>query len=118
MFPRILPRVLLPFVLALVAHAAPPADGVVVFNELMYNPAGMGEEGEWIEITNLMGVSVDLSSWRVEGGIEFTIPENTVLAGGAHLVVAKTPATIPDALPVTATVRTSVMLVCAMLAAP
>ena len=97
MFPRLLACLSL-FFLLVPSQAAPPADGVIVFNEIMYNPAGTGEAAEWIELANLMGVSVDMSGWRIEAGINFTFPNGTVLPGGAQLVVAKTPASIPGSL--------------------
>lgn len=67
-------------------------DCVVVFNEIHYNPAGPSEDGEWIELFNQLGIMVDLSGWRLTGGIDYTFPEETFLAPGAYLVVAKTPA--------------------------
>ncbi len=69
-------------------HASP--DSVVVFNELQYNPPGQGEEGEWLELFNQMGIKVDLSGWRIDG-INYTFPGGTILDPGAYLVVAKTP---------------------------
>jgi len=39
-------------------------DSTVVFNEIMYNPAGTGaasDSQEWVELYNQMGVDVDLS---------------------------------------------------------
>ena len=42
-------------------------DGVVVFNEVQYNPAGSDESGEWIELFNQMGIITDISGWRIEG---------------------------------------------------
>jgi Lamin Tail Domain/Domain of unknown function (DUF4457)/CotH kinase protein len=77
--------------------AAPPADGVVVFNELNYHPTA-GDAAEWIELSNLMTVNVDISGWSITGGVEFTFPNGTVIAGGAQLVIAKTPGAIPGAL--------------------
>ena len=78
-------------------RAASPSDGVISFNEVMYHPA-TGDAGEWVELHNMMGVSVDLSGWRLEGGIAFTFPDGTVMTGGADLVVAKTPGSIAGAL--------------------
>jgi hypothetical protein len=43
------------------------SDGVVVFNEIQYNPAGSDESGEWIELFNQMGIITDISGWRIEG---------------------------------------------------
>jgi hypothetical protein len=38
------------------------ADGVVVFNEIMFHPGTHAAGGEWLELHNQMAVDVDLSS--------------------------------------------------------
>lgn len=87
-------------VLALLASSlvAVAADSVVVFNELQYHPANEATQTEWVEIRNMHGVDVDISGWRIEGGIDFTFPEGTRIAGGAFIVVAKVPGQIPGAM--------------------
>ena len=74
-----------------IPHVDGAADSVVVFNEVQYNPPGQGEEGEWLELFNQMGIKVDISGWRIDG-IDYTFPEGTILDPGSYLVVAKTPA--------------------------
>jgi hypothetical protein len=78
--------------------AAPPVDAVIVFSEINYHPADDNDAAEWIEVQNAMGVSVDLSDWRITGGIDYVFPDKTVLAGGATLVVAKTPGNLPGSV--------------------
>ena len=67
-------------------------DSVVVFNELHF----LTEEGEteWIELHNQMAVDVDMSGWRLRGGIKFDFPADTVIGGGDFLVVAADPAAL------------------------
>jgi hypothetical protein len=77
--------------LASPALALPPNDAVVTFNEIHYNPAGTGEAGEWVELHNQMAVDVDLSGWRLNGGIDYRFPVGTVIPGGAQMVIAKSP---------------------------
>ena len=49
--------------LGLVCHpVSASSDGVVVFNEVQYNPAGSDESGEWIELFNQMGIITDILS--------------------------------------------------------
>ena len=79
-------------------RALPPNDAVIVFNEIHYNPPGTGEAGEWIELFNMMGVSVDMSGWRISGGADYSFADGTVLLAGGHLVIAKTPGSIPGSL--------------------
>ena len=67
------------------------ADSVVVFNEIHYNPVGPTESGEWIELYNQMGINVDLSSWKLSGGIDFEFPEGTLVPPGGLVIVAKDP---------------------------
>lgn len=64
-------------------------DSVVVFNEVMYQPADP-DTIEWVEIHNQMAVDVELSNWSLDG-IAFTFPTNTIIAGGAYLVIASDP---------------------------
>ena len=75
-------------------------DSVVTFNEVHYHPQGLTEDGEWIELHNLNGVNVDLSGWRISGGVDFTFPTGTVIPGKGHRVIARNPAiaAIPNAL--------------------
>ncbi|MES2571143.1 MAG: lamin tail domain-containing protein, partial [Verrucomicrobiota bacterium] len=65
-------------------------DTTTVFNEVMYHPANAAEP-EWIELHNQMAVNMDLSGWRITGGIDFTFPNGTAIAAGGHLVVASNP---------------------------
>ncbi|MGK0186405.1 MAG: hypothetical protein ACI9R3_002188 [Verrucomicrobiales bacterium] len=73
------------------------ADSVVTFNELQYHPADSGQQStpEWIELTNLMAVNVDLSGWRLRGGIDYDFPEGTVIEAGGYLVIADHPKAMP-----------------------
>jgi len=73
------------------------ADSTVVFNEIMYHPLADADL-EWIELYNQMAVDMDLSGWRLDGGVDFDFPAGTVLPGGGYLVVAAA----PDSLPVQA----------------
>lgn len=70
------------------AHAR---DSVVVFNEVHYHPLGEGQDLEWIELHNQMAVDIELSAWRIDGGIQFDFPLGTVIPGGGYLVVARNP---------------------------
>ncbi len=66
-------------------------DSTVVFNELMYHPTDVDEQLEWVELHNQMAVDMDLSNWRLDGGIQFTFEEGTFLGGGEYLVIARNP---------------------------
>ena len=82
-------------VLAWAGSTAPNAvharDSVVVFNEVHYHPAGIGAPLEWLELHNQMATDVDMSAWRIDGGIQFDFELGTVIPGGGHLVIARDP---------------------------
>lgn len=49
---------------------------------------------EFIEIRNAGGAAVDVSGWKISGGIDFTIPVSTSIPAGGYKVIAKTPGRI------------------------
>src|SRR6266511_889019 len=67
------------------------ADSVITFNEIMYHPAKDDFGMEWLELYNQMSVNMDISNWRIAGGVEFQFPSNTVFAANSYLVVAANP---------------------------
>ena len=70
------------------------ADSTLSFNEIMYHPAAGETTGEWVELRNLLAVDIDLSGWSIQGGVQYTFASNTIVKGGAFVVVA----VAPDAL--------------------
>ncbi|YCM43698.1 lamin tail domain-containing protein [Verrucomicrobiaceae bacterium 227] len=79
--------------LLFLAFAAPllAVDSVVTFNEIHYNPQGPEEDQEWIELHNQMAINVDLSGWKLTGGVDFTFPQGTTIPGGSTYLIAKNP---------------------------
>lgn len=73
------------------------AGSVVVFNELQYHPANPAEP-EWIELHNQMTVDVDLSGWRIRGGVDFDFPAGTVISARGYLLVSGVPASVQSAI--------------------
>ncbi|MCI0536135.1 MAG: lamin tail domain-containing protein [Verrucomicrobiales bacterium] len=77
-----------------------PRPGLVVINEIMYNPRPTEMNDEFIELENITGVTVPLfdpnaatNTWRVAGGIDFLFPQNFSLPpNGRVLVVSFDPA--------------------------
>ena len=70
------------------ASSAYATDSVLVFNELQYHPANELTETEWVELRSLQAVDVDISGWRIDGGIDYTFPAGTIMPGGGSIVVA------------------------------
>lgn len=82
-------------ILSLLAVGVSPllafADSPVVFNEIMYHPLTNESQLEWVELQNQMAVDVDLSGWRLDGGISFRFPDGSVIRAGEYLLVAASP---------------------------
>jgi hypothetical protein len=78
--------------LSLVAMAH--ADATVVFNEVHYHPATNEAAFEWIELRNQLAVDADISDWTITGDVDYRFPSNSILRGGAFLVVALSPSNI------------------------
>jgi hypothetical protein len=56
---------------------------------------------EFIELRNAGGSALDISGWKVAGGVNFTIPAGTTIAAGGYRVVAKNPARIQTVYAIT-----------------
>lgn len=67
----------------------------VVINEVMFHfPAGTllaaaPNPEEWIELFNRGANAIDLSGWRLDDAVSFTLPPGTMLPAGGHLVIAR-----------------------------
>lgn len=68
----------------------------VVINEFHYNPSFNPVRESFIEILNDTDATVDLSNWRVRGGVDFYFPPGTFLGAHAFAVVAEDPVTISN----------------------
>lgn len=71
-----------------------PTEGLRI-SEIMYFPAPLGfndnTSAEFIEIHNPTSADITLQTvgeaWRIEGGVEYIFPENTVVSAGSSLVL-------------------------------
>ena len=68
-----------------------PTTSPVVINEIMYHPAGDNDAEEFIELYNAGPGEVDLTGWKIRGGIRYDFLAGEALAAGAYLVVAHDP---------------------------
>ena len=80
--------------LAVATRVHAVGDSVAVFNEVMYHPAANEAALEWVELHNQMAVDVDISAWRLRGGIAYDFPPDTILPGGGYAVIARDPAAV------------------------
>ena len=69
----------------------------------MYQPFGNDETLEYIELHNQQAVDMDLSGWKINGGVDYDFPEGTVIPGGGYMVVAKDPVALEAATGITDT---------------
>lgn len=44
---------------------------------------------EWLELYNRGAAAIDLTNWKLDGGIEFDFPSGTIIPAGGYLVIAK-----------------------------
>ncbi|MFA4830729.1 MAG: lamin tail domain-containing protein [Patescibacteria group bacterium] len=65
-----------------VAPATMPTN--VVINELLPNPAGADDDGEWIELKNTGAETINLAGWKLgdSSSKRYTITQGTLSAGG------------------------------------
>jgi hypothetical protein len=84
-------------VLCLLASRPAHADSTLVFNEVMYHPAGVEAELEWIELRSQMAVDMDISGWYLGSGVSYVFAEGTVVPGGGFLVLAASPSALAAA---------------------
>ena len=72
-------------------------DSTVVFNEIMYNPITEDSAMEFIELQNQLVVDMDISDWRLAGGVEYQFPDGTIVPGRGQIVVAIDPDALESA---------------------
>ena len=60
---------------------------VISFGTIEFNPASGNQDQEYIQLINPNTIAVDISDWRLKGGIEHTFAPGTVLAPGGLLYV-------------------------------
>ncbi len=61
----------------------------VVINEIMYHPISDSDNDEYVELYNRTGSPVDISGWKLQDGISYAFPENTVIPAYGYVVVAE-----------------------------
>lgn len=63
----------------------------IAITEFNYNSDKFNNSGDWVELHNYGGSAIDLSGWNVRDnlGSSYTIPNSTLLAPDAYLVVVE-----------------------------
>lgn len=70
----------------------------LIFSEIMYHPADRedGKNLEFVELYNAESIFLDLSGWRLAGGIDFAFPEGFKVQAGQFVVIAADPTAMRD----------------------
>jgi hypothetical protein len=96
------------FILCVLLLCSTVALGQVILSEVHYHPVEeetfdtnwnptldlTADVHEFLEIQNTGTTSVNLSGWKLSGGVQYTFPSGTTIAAGAFKVIARTPARI------------------------
>jgi hypothetical protein len=68
-------------------------DPQVIFNEIAWMGSTNSSNDEWIELKNISGVTVDISSWQIfdkTGNIKIAIPNGTILSANQIILLERT----------------------------
>jgi hypothetical protein len=82
-------------------HVTALTQGIVI-NEIHYNPPDNTVFEQFIELHNPTAADVDMSLWQITGGVQYTLPPESVIAPGGFLVLAQDPPTMLSRFGVTA----------------
>lgn len=71
----------------------PPSTDDIVISEIMYNPPGSDNIGEYLELHNKGTAAIDLTGFSFSSGVNYTF-DNITMAAGDYLVIANDSAAI------------------------
>ena len=70
-------------------HVQPLWEGKIFISEVMPDPVGSDEIGEWLELV-AEGGAVDLSGWSLQSGTaKYVFPAGSILASGSYLLLMR-----------------------------
>jgi len=67
---------------------AQPGDAYISFGTIEYRPASGNQDEEYIELINSNDYAVDISDWKLTGGVEFTFDKSTVICSNDSIYVS------------------------------
>lgn len=70
---------------------APDPTPAIVFSEIHYNSPEPVTKSEFVELHNRTGWEIDASGYRLVGGVDYTLPEGSLIPANGFLVVAEFP---------------------------
>jgi hypothetical protein len=75
--------------------AAQIGNPAILFGQIEANPASGNQNQEFVQLTNPNNTAVDISNWRIEGGIRHTFTPGTVIPAGGSMYISPS---VPDFL--------------------
>ncbi len=79
-----------------------PVANAIEFSELNYNSDSTRSAGDWIEIHNKTGNSVNISGWQLQDshiGLRYTVPANTIIPSNGYRIFANNMAKFAQQFP-------------------
>ncbi len=70
-----------------VSDASGSLEPVIEFGAIEFSPASGNQDEEYVELVNNNSIWVDVSDWRIEGGIRMDLPPGTVIPPNSTLYV-------------------------------
>lgn len=67
---------------------AQPADVKIAFGKIEFNPASGKQSEEYIQLTNINSFAVDISGWKLDGGVRHTFKPGTVIPSNGVVYVS------------------------------
>ncbi len=64
-----------------------PAAREAVFSEISYHPPTGSSQPPFVEIANPNNTPLDLTGWRIRGGVDYSFPAGTILPANGYLTV-------------------------------
>jgi hypothetical protein len=61
----------------------------IVINEIMYAPASLNDDDQYVELYNRGATAVNLGGWMFVSGIGFIFPSNTIVQPDGYIVMAR-----------------------------
>lgn len=68
--------------------ASQPTNLVIRITAVDYNPASGNQDEEYVRLNNTNNLAVDLSGWRLSGGVNWTLRPGTILPAGGSLYLS------------------------------
>jgi hypothetical protein len=80
--------IVLPELIVGVSDTEGSLEPVIAFGVIEFSPESGNQDEEYLELTNNHAIAVDISDWRITGGVDFKLPAGTVIPPNSTLYVS------------------------------